>query len=576
MSEIIVYASDSAYQNGKDNTVVRNSFLEEGKYKLQNNAYATAHPAIIFPTDAISTINSSKLNSFTIQFFAASSIRYRLGVFTLSKRPNLSTITMQQLYDLVIYNIDLAGYIPPGGKQDDLLSLTITDVDAAIKILKYGISVQLQSEEGWSSVPVDYRCSFYSTRAFNSNFYPRIIINYSDNNTPPVAEIISPKNTMMDGSKSITLKWRYAQAVNMPQSNYDIQYSVNNGQSWTTLANKTASSTMSYTVNPNTFPSGILQWRVRVWSKGSVSSQWDTTTIIIRAAPPTPSIYSVETTPRPLIQWKSTDQNAYQLKAGTYDSGIVFGTEKQKKIPLFLPDGTTLIQLRVENNVGLWSPWASFSVYTQNIPNGTNNQINLFTRPFNAGTKLKWNIVGSFKEFYVYRDGKPIAKTDGSIDYYIDYQNSQKAMYQIRGVLPQNDYYVMSNQIIDTPQVDGAVLSDISFINWIALKVRRSEIPIREKSASRSVAYFHYDGRHLPVAQVSEYVDRSHTYQYTLVEEDTQRLEALLGKIVIVKDNYGRKSIGVLDSIEFDEKRRVDVNFSITDVDYREFIDNEI
>lgn len=257
----------------------------------------------------------------------------------------------------------------------------------------------------------------------------------------PSVETIYPKSVYIDGSIINEFRWKYIVSTGSLQYSATLQYSTNNGDSWEQLGSVIGSDTF-YNVPADTLPAGTVLWRVQATNSDEDPSEWSTPeTIVVRNAPPPPTVTVNGDSPRPTVEWQAADQQAYQIKAGNYDSGELYGTDKSFKIPVYLPDGTIQIQVRIQNSFGLWSDWVSTNVLIKNNSIGT---ITLQANPKTHNIRLAWETVGivSSTMYYIYRDGELIGKTNNTS--FLDQLAYGKHTYQVRGAI--GDYYAMSNE----------------------------------------------------------------------------------------------------------------------------------
>lgn len=257
----------------------------------------------------------------------------------------------------------------------------------------------------------------------------------------PSVETIYPKSVYIDGSIINEFRWKYIVSTGSLQYSATLQYSTNNGGSWEQLGSVIGSDTF-YNVPADTLPAGTVLWRVQATNSDGDPSEWSTPeTIVVRNAPPPPTVTVNGDSPRPTVEWQAADQQAYQIKAGNYDSGELYGTDKSFKIPVYLPDGTIQIQVRIQNSFGLWSDWVSTNVLIKNNSIGT---ITLQANPKTHNIRLAWETVGivSSTMYYIYRDGELIGKTNNTS--FLDQLAYGKHTYQVRGAI--GDYYAMSNE----------------------------------------------------------------------------------------------------------------------------------
>lgn len=385
--------------------------------------------------------------------------------------------------------------------------------------------------------------------------------------------LVSPVSTFIDGSVVNRFTWDYIIATGTAQSKYDLQYSTNDGASWTNIASAVESENQYCDVPADTLPAGTVLWRVRTYNADGVEGAWsDSATIIVQAAPAAPLITGVTSTPRPDITWQSIGQQAYQVMVGNYDSGAVFGTMKTHKIPLFLPNGSASIRVRIQNEFGLWSAWAVVDIIVTNAGSGA---VELSaTVNSNTDVHLNWKAIGEDTWYYVYRDGILIGKTDGTT--LADHLAAGHCSYTVRAVM--GDDYVLSAPVAVNVSCYTAVIADIDTFVWHELPYLRDEEPVVNVTATRQIAYQHYSGRRLPVAEISEYEDETYSFEYSFFDRaEALTVRALLGKVVALKTPYGECYVGVLESTPHStDWAGTDVSFSMRAVDYEDVIEHEV
>lgn len=183
--------------------------------------------------------------------------------------------------------------------------------------------------------------------------------------TEGVATAISPNGTYVDASEPVRFTWNYATETGTAQSAYDLQIKTASAD-WTTIASDSASDTFC-DVPTGTLPGGSIQWRVRGYNQTGTAGPWSAALpAVVIAAPDAPEIWATQVSPRPTVAWSAVGQVAYELRFGQHETGVLFGTDKTAKCPVYLADGATQISVRVQNDYGLWSPWSSTTVNVAN------------------------------------------------------------------------------------------------------------------------------------------------------------------------------------------------------------------
>lgn len=399
---------------------------------------------------------------------------------------------------------------------------------------------------------------------------------YSTTDSTAVVTPTYPVNASIDGEVDNVFQWEYESDTGLPQFAFDFQYSNNDGLSWENLFQHQESTSPSCTVPANTFIAGNGLWKVRGYNTDDVAGEWSQqASIIVRAASKPPVISSVTTTPKVMITWQASGQQAFRLTAKnsteTYESGIVFGTGKTFIIPHYWDDGELQIAISIENRFGVWSDEATTAVIIQNTPSG-NISLNGYVEDY--GAVLSWRTDTTFKAFYVLRDGIAIAcVTDTS---YVDRNICGDAVYRVMGVT-ENGNYTESEALNLYSAPEHAVVGLVDGDDWVELRVNRSGMPEITETHMEDISYQYYSGRMYPVAYSSMFRERTKTFGFTVWKDAAEKLGELIGQLVILKDYTSGKIVGVLNNLQLSGYvRRPDVSFDITVIDYSEEVSFDV
>lgn len=395
-------------------------------------------------------------------------------------------------------------------------------------------------------------------------------LNYNDEISAPT--IVSPGVSQINTKEPVTFSWTHNSDLGFASYGYDLEYSYDN-VSWTNLHsvsptdNYTPAETQ-YTAAAGTFQEGTVYWRVRTYSTLDAASEYASSSFISYYPLTDLSIISLSNTPRLRLTWESGIQQAFQIIADGYDSGYIFGTQKEYIIPQIYQNGQKVtVSIRVKNRQSKWTEWKSAEVTVANIPPGT---ITLTAGAENAGIVLNWEAEGTFAKYYVLRDGEPIARTEETG--YTDYFSVGESRYQVMGV-DADGYCALSEEITLAPDFENGVISGVEPVDWIPLAVKRGNQPEFVSSHTESITYQYYSGRMLPVPYSSRFREVTRTLDFTVKLPAYRRLKELVGEIVIYKDYTGEKMIGVLNDLQTSGRPdRPDISASITAVDYSEVI----
>lgn len=161
----------------------------------------------------------------------------------------------------------------------------------------------------------------------------------------------------------------------------------------------------------------------------------------------------------------------------------------------------------------------------------------------------------------VYRDGALIAKTTAQ-----SYTDTGAAAgvhsYQVRGIYESSGGYIISNTATAEATISGMVILDA--VSGTALScpmVLEADRVIRE-AQSINVSFVHYAGAIWPVAEATRERDNTYTCAPTWPRGQEPDLLALMGRDVLVRDQYGGRCYGVIVRIT-PETRQTRVRYAI-------------
>lgn len=363
----------------------------------------------------------------------------------------------------------------------------------------------------------------------------------------PSCKPISPSGIVIDATIVNRFSWKHIISTGTPQSKADLQWSAD-GTTWNTLATVTGEN-QYYDVPANTFTSGTKYWRVRTYNTDNTASAWsEKAEFIAINAPSAPSIVIQSTGPRPRITWQTSEQEAYQLTLSNgYASGTVYGTEKTWRSPVYLADGSYTVRVRVQNKYGMWSEWSAAALPI------SHTEGEAITLSVAAGHEaaLTWQTAGSYDFYLVERDGVAIARTLQKE--YIDHTSIGSVTYRVRGCYADSDNYGVSNS--DTAEIlpETNMICDLETGVWLEMRLSETQLRTNRTSFSAGVSTVHLAGLAYPIEERSEQRDRA--LSVACAWPHAQRaaalaLEALVGRLVCLKDRYGNMVIGSLPSLE--------------------------
>lgn len=363
----------------------------------------------------------------------------------------------------------------------------------------------------------------------------------------PTAKPVSPSGIVIDATIVNRFSWKHIISTGTPQSKADLQWSAD-GTTWNTLATVTGEN-QYYDVPANKFTSGTKYWRVRTYNTDGTPSEWsDKAEFIAINAPSAPSIVIQSTGPRPRITWQTTEQEAYQLTLSNgYASGTVYGTEKAWRSPVYLADGSYTIRVRVQNKYGMWSEWSAAALPVSH----TEGEAITLSVDASHEAALTWRTAGSYDFYLIERDGIAIARTTQK--QYVDHTSIGSVTYRVRGCYADSDNYGVSNSATAEILPETNMICDLETGVWLEMRLSETQLRTNRASFSAGVSTVHLAGLAYPVEERSEQRDRA--ISVACAYPHSQRaaalaLEALVGRLVCLKDHYGNMAIGTLPSLE--------------------------
>lgn len=362
----------------------------------------------------------------------------------------------------------------------------------------------------------------------------------------PTAKPVSPSGIVIDATIVNRFSWKHIISTGTPQSKADLQWSAD-GTTWNTLVTVTGEN-QYYDVPANKFTSGTKYWRVRTYNTDGTPSEWsDKAEFIAINAPSAPSIVIQSTGPRPRITWQTSEQEAYQLTLSSgYASGTVYGTEKAWRSPVYLADGRYTIRVRVQNKYGMWSEWSAAALPVSH----TEGEAITLTVTAGHEAALTWQTAGSYDFYLIERDGVAIAHTTQK--QYVDHTSIGSATYRVRGCYADSDNYGVSNSATAEILPETNMICDLETGVWLEMRLSETQLRTNRASFSAGVSTVHLAGLAYPVEERSEQRDRA--LSVACAWPHAQRaaalaLEALVGRLVCLKDRYGNMAIGSLPSL---------------------------
>lgn len=355
---------------------------------------------------------------------------------------------------------------------------------------------------------------------------------------------VSPISTIVDNDNPVAFAWQHIISTGSAQTKADLQKSAD-GETWETLTTVTGAETETV-IAAGAITSGTWWWRVRTYNLDGVAGKWSAAAQFVAIGSPGAPILTVkDVSPRPVIEWQASEQEAYEL---TLDGEAItaYGTAKRWQSPRYLADGVHTISVRVQNSYGRWSRPGTTELTVINTPGGS---IQLTAQAEGATVNLKWNS-GGYDYYLVYRDDVAIARVTEAE--YLDYFSCGLCTYKVRGCYTTNNNYGISDPVTVEAYPRCPVIIDVETRAALWLELSDQQHRTYSMARARQATSYHIVGQARPSVDVSEFVDETLTVSAAFWADDRagmRALEALLGRVVCLKTDSGEMATGVLASI---------------------------
>lgn len=384
--------------------------------------------------------------------------------------------------------------------------------------------------------------------------------------------VIETKNTPTD------FTWHYATVTGSEQMAAELEYSMD-GSAWISLGSVTGEAT-TFTAAANALPSGTIYWRVRAENAAGVWGPWCSPATFINFG--APDVLSVVTDSKPYttITWQVNTQESYKI---TVD-GVVVAHEFGESVRSFtltqpLKDGQHSVEVQVQNEYGQWSPANGTIFEVQNVPTAeltlrhrtdVDTDLTWFETDY-----IPWRDVDITGDFFIYRDGVPIAHTTGT-------------SFSDRVVLGTHDYFVIeklqtgyynrSNTVTATMSVGRCpMIAPLAGGKWLRLALSTSADRVIQISEERRTAERFVLGADYPEVEIGRHRTKRASLDAAWLRGSLRHdtFKALLGSAVILKLPWGDVIIGVLTAFEQSNARFASgYSYSLSQMNWRDYLED--
>lgn len=386
---------------------------------------------------------------------------------------------------------------------------------------------------------------------------------------------LTPVGRVEDGTRAITFRWMVQNSDGTAPTRMLLWWKLpTEAQSaWHQLLD-TTDEVYEFTVPPETYDAGPVQWRVQAYNRDDVAGPVNEASFVVLRAPDAPQGLSATAVPRTTISWQSSGQEAFEISIDGEIVAAEYGPATYSwQVPEPLADGVHHIQVRIQGAYGLWSNYAATSIQVENVPAGTLELAATF------GTDAELQISAEIEEdteVQWYRDEKRIGRTVGKTAFT---DRFALGLHRYHAEIWQADgNYTRSNTVTGTMSVRWPMIADASGGAWISLKLSENSRREQSFSWSNETSATHIHGRTYPVMELSPYENLSGSYDGSFrTAEEAAAFEQLRRKVVVLKSPGGRVIVGGLVQLKAkDSLFYYTYSFSLQQSDgWEDFVDDE-
>lgn len=354
---------------------------------------------------------------------------------------------------------------------------------------------------------------------------------FETTDTIPVTTCVSPVGVYTTGE--VNFVWSHATEYGTPQYAYDLEYSNNNGASWTTVASHEVSSENNRTVTINS--AGVYIWRVRTYNTLDQVGAWAQTSFINNIPATAPTNFVVTTKGRPTASWVSTSQVAYQVQVLlndkiVYDSGALYTGENRHFINDYFDDTKAYsVRARIYDALGNVSDWVQTGYQQPEVPDVEF----VLTQNDSGGVLIEIAPQDIFVKHYIKRNGVVIAELPDSVLAYTDKYAVGLTTYEVVGVTSEDQSDIKSKDIrVVCPH---ALITVLNGTQYYVNKRVNSAVEI-QTSNEADINQVKYIGNSKP----AHFFNKMKVKTFTVTcFDDNDVMEELLGNVVFYADNFG-------------------------------------
>lgn len=367
-----------------------------------------------------------------------------------------------------------------------------------------------------------------------SGYTPYVEVTYNDA-VPDLPTILYPNGDVIEKGNALTFQWKHNSLYDTGQTKYDFGWRQQGNASWTEALG-VVSTVQSHTLDTNSMPTGIVEWRVRTYNANNAVSEYAYGAFELTGRPTAPIIDTMKNDAITEIAWRSNEAETaifriwiYQGATLVHDSGEMPGGLTSSYIPnMMFTNGQYTVKMRIGSVYGVWSD-ESAKVFTISAAIPSTPDITLSAT--HGGVLVATSSTASDKIVYRSEDGTtftPIGRFSGLT--YIDYAMKSGKMYEYF-IRAHSGSYADSGKRPMKIKYKGALLSDVNTPgNYIEIYKSDSDWfnSIKTKHSNES-ELIKYEGRTYPVKESGIHKETEIGTSFYLSNSNAEKIETLYG-----------------------------------------------
>lgn len=537
---------------------------------ISGNTQQVTIPALTFPTNAtvywyLTAVDIGNHSSSTsVQNFKTSTTK-----ITPQNSPTSGYTNPRNAITFSWYFAASGGSIPQGSAS---LYWRVQDQSSWTQVAASGSTTSVTIPA--NTFPVASEIQWYISGSDASGTSSQSsVYSFSTTASTAYAVVKSPVNSGVDGSKEITFQWTITTADGYAASRVILQWKLptEDEQHWHTIID-TNNAITQYTVEGGTFQPGEINWRVQAYNVDSVAGPESTASFVCIIAPSITAL-TASNVPFSIIRWQANDQQGFQLEIDGVTYGPYSGSEKEFAVPDYFRDGVHTIRLRIIGTVDLWSEWEETTVSIENTPG---EPISLQENA-DINVTLEWQAGDTETDFYIYRDGKLIGRTENMR--FVDRLSIGTHEYTVINRLSDGNYS-RSETLEATTAVEYIYLATADGLTEVNLRYRLKGSEEPKHTYAKESHLNRIAGRDYPTLTKSRFRDHTISCEAVILSREAElyeRFERLATEPVVAKIRDGTCCTAVMESYGETAKKTYyrAYEFTLHEIDWEDFDDSQ-